>query len=624
MGQILDRINKENDIKKIDPAKYSELAEEIRAFLIDKVSKTGGHLASNLGTVELTIALHSVLELPKDKIVWDVGHQAYTHKILTGRKEQFDRLRQIDGLSGFPKRHESACDTFDTGHSSTSISAALGMAAANQLEKRSDKIVAVIGDGALTGGMALEALNNAASLKRNFVIILNDNNMSISENVGSMSNYLSKFRVGEHYNDFKEDVETHLNRIPKIGHKLVERIKRTKDSLKNLIISGGLFDDLGITYIGPIDGHDIQGMIEIFHNALKIDHPIVIHVKTVKGKGYTFAENNPSKFHGIGTFDIETGEEISKKHLSNVMSYTEIFSRTLVKLAKDNEKIVAITAAMPDGTGLFRFQKNYPDRFFDVGIAEEHAVTFAAGMAVSGYKPVVSIYSSFYQRAYDQILHDVCLQNLPVVMIIDRAGLVGQDGETHQGIFDISFLSAMPNMVIVAPRDTRELVEATKFAIEYNGPVAVRFPKGDAPVSRSGKENPFEFGKSALVEKGKDIAIITVGNMFEEAYRAVELLKKERVFPTLVDARFIKPLDIHMIEKVALKHKVIVVIEEAIKKGGYGEAVETYVHEQNLNTDVHVMAIEDQFVPQGKIGDLRERIGISYKQIYEKVLELTK
>lgn len=624
MGQILDRINKENDIKKINPAKYSELAEEIRAFLIDKVSKTGGHLASNLGTVELTIALHSVLELPKDKIVWDVGHQAYTHKILTGRKEQFDRLRQIDGLSGFPKRHESACDTFDTGHSSTSISVALGMAAANQLEKRSDKIVAVIGDGALTGGMALEALNNAASLKRNFVIILNDNNMSISENVGSMSNYLSKFRVGEHYNDFKEDVETHLNRIPKIGHKLVERIKRTKDSLKNLIISGGLFDDLGITYIGPIDGHDIQGMIEIFHNALKIDHPIVIHVKTVKGKGYSFAENNPSKFHGIGTFDIETGEEISKKHLPNVMSYTEIFSRTLVKLAKDNEKIVAITAAMPDGTGLFRFQKNYPDRFFDVGIAEEHAVTFAAGMAVSGYKPVVSIYSSFYQRAYDQILHDVCLQNLPVVMIIDRAGLVGQDGETHQGIFDISFLSAMPNMVIVAPRDTRELVEATKFAIAYNGPVAVRFPKGDAPVSRSGKENPFKFGKSALVEKGKDIAIITVGNMFEEAYRAVELLKKERVFPTLVDARFIKPLDIRMIEKVALKHKVIVVIEEAIKKGGYGEAVETYVHEQNLNTDVHVMAIEDQFVPQGKIGDLRERIGISYKQIYEKVLELTK
>ena len=624
MGQILQLINKENDIKKIDKAQYCELAEEIREFLLEKISRTGGHLASNLGTVELTIALHHVLDLPKDKIVWDVGHQSYTHKILTGRKDCFDKLRQIDGLSGFPKRHESICDCFDTGHSSTSISAALGIAMANQLEKKKDKVVAVIGDGALTGGMALEALNNVAALKRNFVIILNDNNMSISENVGSMSNYLSKLRVGEHYNDFKEDVENHLSKIPKIGQKLVKKVKRTKDNLKNFLIPGGLFDDLGITYIGPIDGHDIDGMIDIFNNALKIDHPIVIHVKTIKGKGYSFAENNPSKYHGIGQFDIETGEESARKNQPNIMSYTEVFSRELVKLAKNNKKIVAVTAAMPDGTGLSRFQKNYPDRFFDVGIAEEHAVTFAAGMAASGYKPFISIYSSFFQRAYDQILHDVCLQNLPVVMIVDRAGLVGQDGETHQGIFDISFMSAMPNITIIAPKDTKELIEAMKFAVDFQGPLVIRFPRGNAYVSENTDDEEFKTKKSPFIKKGKDIAVITVGNMFEETQKALELLEKERVFPTLVNARFIKPIDCRMIEKIAEEHKAIVVVEEAIKKGGYGESVETYVHEKGLNTAVHTMAIDDRFVEQGQISDLRERLGISYRHIYEKVLELTK
>ncbi len=624
MGQILQLINKENDIKKIDKAQYCELAEEIREFLLEKISRTGGHLASNLGTVELTIALHHVLDLPKDKIVWDVGHQSYTHKILTGRKDCFDKLRQIDGLSGFPKRHESICDCFDTGHSSTSISAALGIAMANQLEKKKDKVVAVIGDGALTGGMALEALNNVAALKRNFVIILNDNNMSISENVGSMSNYLSKLRVGEHYNDFKEDVENHLSKIPKIGQKLVKKVKRTKDNLKNFLIPGGLFDDLGITYIGPIDGHDIDGMIDIFNNALKIDHPIVIHVKTIKGKGYSFAENNPSKYHGIGKFDIETGEESTRKNQPNIMSYTEVFSRELVKLAKNNKKIVAVTAAMPDGTGLSRFQKNYPDRFFDVGIAEEHAVTFAAGMAASGYKPFISIYSSFFQRAYDQILHDVCLQNLPVVMIVDRAGLVGQDGETHQGIFDISFMSAMPNITIIAPKDTKELIEAMKFAVDFQGPLVIRFPRGNAYVSENTDDEEFKTKKSPFIKKGKDIAVITVGNMFEETQKALELLEKERVFPTLVNARFIKPIDCRMIEKIAEEHKAIVVVEEAIKKGGYGESVETYVHEKGLNTTVHTMAIDDRFVEQGQISDLRERLGISYRHIYEKVLELTK
>lgn len=621
MGQILDNINKENDIKKIDKDLYPILAEEIRSFLIEKVSKTGGHLASNLGTVDMTIALHAVLNFPQDKIVWDVGHQSYTHKILTGRKEQFDTLRQLDGISGFPKRHESDTDSFDTGHSSTSISAALGMAMANKLNNNNNKVVAVIGDGALTGGMALEALNNVASLGKNFVIILNDNNMSISQNVGSMSNYLNKLRVGEHYNYLKEDVETSLSKIPKIGKKIVKKVKKTKDNLKNFIIPGGLFDDLGITYIGPVNGHDINGMISIFKNALKIDHPIVIHVKTTKGKGYLPAQNNPSKFHGIGKFDVETGEEV-KSSSAGTMSYTEVFSRTLVKLAKKNKKILAITAAMPDGTGLSRFQKEYPDRFFDVGIAEEHAVTFAAGLAASGYKPVVSIYSSFYQRAYDQILHDVCLQNLPVVMIVDRAGLVGQDGETHQGIFDVSFMSAIPNLTIIAPKDTKELIESVKFAMEYNGPIAIRFPRGTAYVAEKKTASLVELGKSEIVNDGYNIAIIAVGNMFEEVEKAYNLLMKENINPTIVNARFIKPLDKDMIEYVAKRHKQIIVVEEAIKKGGYGEAVSTYVQENCLDCNVKIMAIEDCFVEQGLVDELREKIGISSKKIYEKVKEL--
>ena len=448
--------------------------------------------------------------------------------------------------------------------------------------------------------------------------------MSISENVGSMSNYLSKLRVGEHYNDFKEDVETHLSKIPKIGQKLVKRVKRTKDNLKNFFVPGGLFDDLGITYIGPIDGHDIDGMIDIFKNALKIEHPIVIHVKTIKGKGYSFAENNPAKFHGIGRFDIETGQELTENNGPKVMSYTDVFSRTLLKLAKENKKILAVTAAMPDGTGLSAFAKSYPKRFFDVGIAEEHAVTFAAGLAASGYKPVVSIYSSFYQRAYDQILHDVCLQNLPVIMIVDRAGLVGQDGETHQGIFDISFMSAMPNLTMIAPKDTRELVAAMRYAVDYDGPIAVRFPRGSAFVSSKCDEAVFKAGKSPVIKQGKDIAIITVGNMFEEAEKAVELLEKESVYPTVIDARCIKPLDEQMIENTAREHRAIVVVEEAIKKGGYGEAVATYVHERKLNTTVHIMAIDDKFVEQGKVSELRERLGLNHRKIYEKVLELTK
>ncbi|MFQ9515546.1 MAG: 1-deoxy-D-xylulose-5-phosphate synthase [Eubacterium sp.] len=621
MSKLLEQIKQPNDIKKIPVKYYPCLAEEIREFLIDSVSKTGGHLASNLGAVELTMALHTVLNLPKDKIVWDVGHQSYTHKILTGRKNQFEHLRQRGGLSGFPKRHESDCDSFDTGHSSTSISAALGMATANQLNGSDGKVVAVIGDGALTGGMALEALNNVASLNRNFVIVLNDNNMSISENVGSMSNYLNKLRVGEHYNDFKIDVENSLSKIPKIGKKLVRRVKRTKDNLKNLIIPGGLFDDLGITYIGPVDGHNLNELITIFDNALKIDHPIVIHVKTIKGKGYKYAEENPSKFHGINPFDKETGLEMER---TGAMTYTDVFSNTLVRMAENNDKIVAITAAMPDGTGLSRFQKAFPDRFFDVGIAEEHAVTFAAGLAASGLKPVVSIYSSFYQRAYDQILHDVCLQNLPVTFIFDRAGLVGKDGETHQGIFDMSFMAAMPNMTIIAPKDIRELIEAMKFAENHDGPVAIRFARGVAYAGLEEKDHVFAYGKSEIVREGEKVALISVGNMVEETIKAVDMLAKENVFPTLINARFVKPIDYDIIFKTAKKHEHIIVIEEGIKKGGYGESIEAFIAEKKLKTDVCVMAIDDVFVEQGSVDALRECIGISYRNIYEKVLELAK
>lgn len=619
MSKLLEKIIKPNDIKKIPVEQYDKLAQEIREFILNAVSKNGGHLASNLGAVELTIALHSVLDFPKDKLVWDVGHQAYTHKILTGRQAEFENLRQLDGLSGFPKRHESECDSFDTGHSSTSISAALGMATASKLNNDDSKVVAVIGDGALTGGMALEALNNVAALKRNFVIILNDNTMSISENVGGMSKYLNKLRVGTHYNEFKEDVEEQLSKIPKIGNSLVKGTKGFKDHIKSIFVKPSLFDDLGITYIGPIDGHNIEGMISIFNNALKIDHPILLHVKTKKGKGYKFAEKEPTKYHGVGPFDLKKGAGEG----SSVMSYTDVFSTTLVKMAKDNEKILAITAAMPDGTGLSRFQKAYPKRFFDVGIAEEHAVTFAAGLAASGYKPFVSIYSSFYQRAYDQIIHDVCMQNLPVTFILDRAGLVGQDGETHQGVFDMSFLAAMPNLVILAPKSLKELINAMKFAENYNGPIAIRFSRGAAFVSEY-PENEIEMGKGEILKQGKDVAIVAVGNMIEEATKAIDMLSKEGVEVTFVNPRFIKPMDKALINEIAESYKNIVLVEEGIKKGGFSETVETYILENKLNVNVTVLAIDDVFVEQGNVKDLRKRIGISYKNIYDKVLELVK
>ena len=616
MGKILDKINKPNDVCRLNKKYYKKLAEEIREFLLENVSQTGGHLASNLGAVELTIALHSVMRFPKDQIVWDVGHQAYTHKLLTGRREEFAKMRQLGGMSGFPKRHESPCDSFDTGHSSTSISAALGMATARKLNGGKEKIVAVIGDGALTGGMALEALNNVSQLKENFVIILNDNNMSISENVGGMSNYLNKLRVGERYNEFKVDVEQSLSKIPMVGNTLVRKVKNTKDHVKGLLLDSSWFDDWGITYIGPVDGHNMKEMISIFERAFKINHPILIHVKTVKGKGYLPAEERPALYHGVGSFDLEEGAE---GNTNKAPSYTDVFSKKLVSMAEKDSSIVAITAAMPDGTGLSRFQKYYPDRFFDVGIAEEHAVTFAAGMAVKGLKPYLSVYSSFYQRAYDQILHDVCLQNLPVRFIIDRAGLVGQDGETHQGVFDISFLSAMPNMTVLAPKDGNELEQAMEFADTIDGPVAIRFGRGKAYVSDQWEA--MELGKAQVLQTGEKVALLAVGGMVEECAKAVERCGQDGINISFINARFVKPFDKDMIRQLQKKHSHLLIVEEGIKQGGFGQTVEAFVEEEKLSLNVETMAIDDCFVEHGTVPELRKRLGLDAETIYNKVKE---
>lgn len=612
--KYLDSIKKENDIKQIDSSHYNALAEEIRDFILNSVSHTGGHLASNLGVVDLTIALHSVLDLPKDKIVWDVGHQSYTHKILTGRKELFETLRSHEGLSGFPKRHESPCDAFDTGHSSTSISAALGIASAMDIAGDNSKVVAVIGDGALTGGMALEALNNVASLKRNMVIVLNDNNMSISKNVGGLSKHLNKFRVGSHYNDLKGGVEIVLSKIPKIGKWLVRRVKRFKDHIKRLFYpTGNMFDDLGVTYIGPIDGHNIEAMRHLLSDALKINHPVLLHVKTVKGYGYDNAVKNPSDYHGVSPFDVDRGVVAS----SNGNSYTDVFAKEIVHLAKEDKKVVTITAAMPDGTGLREFADKYPKRFFDVGIAEEHAVTFGAGLALQGLKPFVCIYSSFYQRAYDQILSDVCLQKLPVKLFLDRAGLVGADGETHQGVFDMAFLSSMPNMTVIAVNSDMELIDAIHYANNFSAPIAVRYSRGSA--YHTDFKQKFEYGKSVIAHRGEDVCIIAVGNIYEEASIARKKLKEENKQISLVNARFVKPLDTEMIEEMAVSHKAIIVVEEGIKRGGYGEAVEAYILENNLDVKVSVMAIEDRFVEHGQVSELRKELGLDADSIIKKV-----
>lgn len=618
---MLERIQKANDIKNLKREELPQLAQEIREFLVDKVSRTGGHLASNLGVVELTMAMHLVFDLPNDKIIWDVGHQSYTHKILTGRKEGFETLRQYGGMSGFPKRKESDCDAFDTGHSSTSISAGVGLVKARDLRGESHSVISVIGDGSLTGGMAYEALNNASQLDTNFIIVLNDNYMSISENVGGMSKYLDKIRTADFYTGLKKGVTRTLEQIPVVGDSLIEQIRKTKSSIKQLVVPGMFFEDMGITYLGPVPGHDVSMLCRAFKEAKKIEGPVLIHVLTTKGKGYEPAENEPSKFHGISPFQIETGEVKTK---SSKDSYTDIFGKVMCDEAMKRKDIVAITAAMKDGTGLSRFQRMFPERFFDVGIAEEHAVTFAAGLAAGGIKPVFAVYSSFLQRGYDQLIHDVGLQNLPVVFAVDRAGLVGSDGETHQGIFDLSYLSSIPNMTVLSPKHKWELADMLRFAIQHEGPIAIRYPRGAAYDQYEEFRSPVVYGKSEMIYEEKDIAVISMGHMFSEAVKVRESLKREGYSCTLVNGRFVKPLDGACITKLAENHKLIAVMEENVLTGGYGMQVLSFAGEQSLDVKVLPLALPDDYVEHGSVDQLRKETGIDEETMVKKIMKAYK
>ena len=609
---ILEQIKGPEELKALPPEDLKTLAQEIRDFLIEKISHTGGHLASNLGVVELTIALHTTFNLPQDKVIWDVGHQSYTHKILTGRMADFDELRQYGGLSGFPKRKESPYDSFDTGHSSTSISAGLGIALGRDLKGLDYKVVSVIGDGALTGGMAYEALNNAARMKRNFIIVLNDNKMSISENVGGMSRYLNGLRTGSGYNDLKKNVADALDRIPVVGSVMIDKIKRTKNSIKQLFIPGMLFENMGITYLGPVDGHNIPAMCKVFREAQKLDHSVLVHVITKKGKGYRPAEKNPSQFHGVGPFDVETGKPLSKQQYP---SYTDVFSRKICQLGEQYPNLVAVTAAMPDGTGLTAFGKKFPYRFFDVGIAEAHAVTSAAGMAAAGLRPMVAVYSSFLQRGFDQILHDVCIQNLPVLFAVDRAGLVGSDGETHQGIFDYSYLTCIPNMSVMAPKNLWELRAMLEFAMEYNGPLAIRYPRGEAYRGLKEFRQPIAYGKGEMLYEEKDIALLAVGSMVSTGEHVREKLKKEGYSCSLANGRFVKPVDTELIAHLAGNHSLIVTLEENVLQGGYGLAVTAYIHEHFPHIKVLNVALPDAYVEHGNVSILREGLGIDSDSI---------
>ena len=615
---ILEKIKKPNDIHKIPLEDFEPLAAEIRDFLIRSVSQTGGHLASNLGVVELTLALHNVLDFPEDKLIWDVGHQAYTHKILTGRKDEFKNLRQEGGLSGFPKRSESPCDAYDAGHSSNSISAGLGYVHARDILGQKHHVVSVIGDGALTGGMAYEALNNAAELKTNFIIIINDNNMSISRNVGGMSTYLSALRTAEAYTGMKMGVTKALKKVPKVGTALVDTMRKTKSSVKQLFIPGMLFENMGLTYLGPVDGHNMRQMMKLFNEAKRVEGPVVVHVLTKKGRGYEPASAHPDRFHGTGPFDIKTGRVLQKK---TVPGYTDVFSKALVSLGEKNKKLTAITAAMPDGTGLVEFSRRFPDRFFDVGIAEEHAVSFAAGLALGGLVPVVAIYSSFLQRAVDQILHDVCMQKLHVIFAVDRAGLVGADGETHQGCFDLSYLSMMPNMTVLAPKNDRELEEMLAFAVSFDGPIAIRYPRGSAHQGLREYQAPVEYGRSEIIRKGKKIAVLGVGSMIPSCMEICKGLKDDGYDPTFVNARFVKPLDVDLLDELAKDHSLFVTVEENVKSGGYGEHVSAYMEACHPEVRVLPLAIWNRFIQHGEIASLRAKIGLSAPEILNAIEE---
>ena len=615
---MLEKIQKPNDIKKIPADQLPALAEEIREFIIESLSKTGGHLASNLGVVELTIAMHRVFDLPKDKLIWDVGHQSYTHKILTGRKDGFETLRREGGISGFPKRSESDCDVFDTGHSSTSISAGVGYVRARELKKENYSVVSIIGDGALTGGMAFEALNNAASLKSNFIIVLNDNEMSITENVGGMSSYLSGLRTASAYTDFKMDVTKALNRIPGIGPGMVDAMRKTKSSIKQIIIPGMLFEDMGLTYLGPVDGHNIPQLIKTFQEAKRFEGPILVHVLTQKGRGYEPAMRHPARFHGAGPFDVKTGLPVGKSN----PTYTDVFSTVMRKMGDRRKDVAAVTAAMMTGVGLKRFYNMFPDRCFDVGIAEEHAVTFAAALSLGGITPVVAIYSSFLQRAYDQIMHDVCMQNLHVVFAIDRAGLVGYDGETHHGIFDLSYLGSMPNMTILAPKNLWELSDMIKFAVDYDGPIAVRYPRGEAYTGLKEFRAPICLGKSEVIHEGSRVALLAVGSMVKMAEEVQKQLKERMdMDAALVNARFVKPIDEELLRSFADTYELVVTLEENVKDGGFGERVLAFAEEEDLPFGVEIIALPDRFIPHGSVSYQMKQVGFTPEDICGRIEE---
>lgn len=615
---MLEKIQKPNDIKKIPADQLPALAEEIRKFIIESLSKTGGHLASNLGVVELTIAMHRVFDLSKDKLIWDVGHQSYTHKILTGRKDGFETLRREGGISGFPKRSESDCDVFDTGHSSTSISAGVGYVRARELKKENYSVVSIIGDGALTGGMAYEALNNAASLKSNFIIVLNDNEMSITENVGGMSSYLSGLRTASAYTGFKMDVTKALNRIPGIGPGMVDAMRKTKSSIKQIIIPGMLFEDMGLTYLGPVDGHNIPQLIKTFQEAKRFEGPILVHVLTQKGRGYEPAMRHPARFHGAGPFDVKTGLPVGKSN----PTYTDVFSTVMRKMGDRRKDVAAVTAAMMTGVGLKRFSNMFPDRCFDVGIAEEHAVTFAAALSLGGITPVVAIYSSFLQRAYDQIMHDVCMQNLHVVFAIDRAGLVGYDGETHHGIFDLSYLGSMPNMTILAPKNLWELSDMIKFAVDYDGPIAVRYPRGEAYTGLKEFRAPICLGKSEVIHEGSRVALLAVGSMVKMAEEVQKQLKERMdMDAALVNARFVKPIDEELLRSFADTYELVVTLEENVKDGGFGERVLAFAEEEDLPFGVEIIALPDRFIPHGSVSYQMKQVGFTPEDICGRIEE---
>lgn len=617
---ILDKIKNPADIKKLSLGELEKLSQEIREYIINTVSVTGGHLGPNLGVVELTLALHSVYNSPKDKIIWDVGHQAYIHKIITGRKIEFQTIRQFDGLSGFPKREESPHDVFGTGHSSTSISGAVGMAKARDLLGEKHEVVAVIGDGAMTGGMAFEALNHAGHLGLDMLVVLNDNKMSIAPNVGAMSSYLSRLRVDPFYTKRKEDIEWLLNRVPHIGTKMAKAAEKIKDTVKYFLIPGMLFEELGFTYLGPIDGHNIAELKTVLAKARTTMGPVLVHVLTEKGRGYEPARKYPNKFHGVGTFDIKTGKAATKSELP---TYTQVFSDTIVNLAEKNKDIVAITAAMPDGTGLSDFANKYPSRFIDVGIAEQHAVTMAAALGLEGLKPVVAIYSTFMQRSYDQVIHDVCLQKAPVVFALDRAGLVGDDGPTHHGVFDFSFLRHIPEIVVMAPKDENELQHMLHTSINYTGPIALRYPRGTGigiELEKEFKELPI--GKGEVLIAGKDIIILAVGSMVYPALETAKLLEEHGINCTVVNARFIKPLDEALLTKLSKETNKVVTMEENVLAGGFGSAIMELFEQKGIKgLDILRFGIEDEYVPHGQIDILKDLIGLTPEKMAKKIME---